>query len=161
MSHIPATSFAATAIVVCLFLWALPRGERNRVLRVGAVVYLLACLLCVVVRTPMGSNIERYGVLLAGPLLLCGLAGEGSGSALAGRQERWPARRVARRAASYARAVGGGCGGVCGDGVDRVGAGARDAGGRGIAGDAGRPITRRSSATCSRTARRWSGWRCR
>jgi hypothetical protein len=72
----PATSLAATAIVVCLFLWALPRRERNRVLRVGAVVYLLACLLCVAVQTPMGSNIERYGVLLAGPLLLCGLAGE-------------------------------------------------------------------------------------
>jgi hypothetical protein len=73
----PATAFAATAIVVCLFLWALPRGPRNRVARVGAVVYLLACLLCVAVRTPMGSNIERYGVLLVGPLLLCGLAGAG------------------------------------------------------------------------------------
>jgi hypothetical protein len=71
----PATSFAATAIVVCAFLWALPRGERNRVLRVGAVVYLVACLLCVAVRTPMGSNVERYGVLLAAPLLLCALAG--------------------------------------------------------------------------------------
>ena len=28
-------------------------------------------MLCLVVHTPMGSNIERYGVLLAGPLLLC------------------------------------------------------------------------------------------
>jgi hypothetical protein len=74
----PATSFAATAIVVGAFLWALPRGgSERRVLRVGAVVYLLACLLCLRVRTPMGSNIERYGVLLAGPLLLCGLAGGG------------------------------------------------------------------------------------
>ena len=73
----PATSFAASAIVVCLFLWALGRGQRNRVVRVGAVVYLVACLLCLVVHTPMGSNVERYGVLLAGPLLLCGLAGSG------------------------------------------------------------------------------------
>ncbi len=84
----PTTSLVATAIVVCLFLWALPWGERNRVVRVGAVVYLLACLLCVAVQTPMGSNIERYGVLLAGPLLLCGLAGE---------ERRVRARRGGRR----------------------------------------------------------------
>ena len=37
-------------------------------------VYLLACLLCLIIHTPMGSNIERYGVLLAGPLLLCAVA---------------------------------------------------------------------------------------
>jgi hypothetical protein len=82
----PATSFAVSAVVVCLFLWALPRGERNRVVRVGAVVYLVACLLCLLVRTPMGSNVERYGVLLAGPLLLCGLAGRGGRSQ--GRRDR-------------------------------------------------------------------------
>ena len=39
----------------------------------GALVYLLACVLCLLVHTPMGSNVERYGVLLAGPLLLCAL----------------------------------------------------------------------------------------
>jgi hypothetical protein len=97
----PATSFAATAIVVCVFLWALPRGERNRVLRVGAVVYLLACLLCVVVRTPMGSNIERYGVLLAGPLLLCGLAGEG----MLARSRQRGRRRFAHGRSPYTRSV--------------------------------------------------------
>jgi hypothetical protein len=102
----PATSFAATVIVVSGFLWALPRGERNRVSRVGAVVYLLACLLCLVVRSPMGSNIERYGVLLAGPLLLCGLAR--GGRRLRGRRGDLPRRlspfipasRSARRSAS-------------------------------------------------------------
>ena len=60
--------------------WALPRGRARRpgrVLRVGAVVYLLACGLCLAIHTPMGSNIERYAVLLAGPLLLCALAGDG------------------------------------------------------------------------------------
>jgi len=100
----PATSFAATAIVVCVFLWALPRGERNRVLRVGAVVYLVACLLCVVVRTPMGSNIERYGVLLAGPLLLCGLAGAQTATrgGPGGRRRR---RRFARGRSAYAKSV--------------------------------------------------------
>ena len=107
----PVTSFAATVLVVGAFLCALPRGEDARVLRVGAVVYLVACLLCLVVHTPMGSNIERYGVLLAGPLLLCALAG--SGGRLRGRRPRrrssapaaglspfMPASRSARKSAS-------------------------------------------------------------
>jgi len=69
----PATSFAATVLVTLLFLWALP--PQQRLLRTGGVVYLLACLLALAIHTPMGSNIERYAVLLAGPLLLCALAG--------------------------------------------------------------------------------------
>jgi hypothetical protein len=68
----PVLSFAATAVVVVAFLVALPPAQR--LLRVGALVYLLACALCLVVHTPMGSNVERYAVLLAGPLLVCGLA---------------------------------------------------------------------------------------
>ena len=40
-------------------------------LRIGAWVYLAACVACLLVHSPMGSNIERYAVLLAGPLLLC------------------------------------------------------------------------------------------
>jgi hypothetical protein len=67
----PIVSFAATLLVVIVFLWALPPAQQ--LLRVGGVVYLLTCLLCLVVPTPMGSNIERYAVLLAGPLLLCAL----------------------------------------------------------------------------------------
>jgi hypothetical protein len=106
----PTTSFAATAVVACLFLWALPRGERNRVVRVGAVVYLVACLLCVAVRTPMGSNVERYGVLLAGALLLCGLAGEGTRARP--RRDGRRRRRSARAWSAYARAPAVGVG-VC------------------------------------------------
>ncbi len=53
-----------------------PPGQR--LLRVGGLVYLAACALCLAVRTPMGSNIERYGVLLAGPLLACALSAGGS-----------------------------------------------------------------------------------
>jgi hypothetical protein len=64
----PIVSFAATALVVAAFAWALP--ARAAELRVGAAVYLLVCIALVLVRTPMGSNVERYGVLLAGPLLL-------------------------------------------------------------------------------------------
>jgi hypothetical protein len=68
----PTLSFAATALVTLLFLWALPPGER--LLRIGGALYLLACILALVIHTPMGSNIERYAVLLAGPLLLCATA---------------------------------------------------------------------------------------
>jgi hypothetical protein len=67
----PFLSFLATALVVGAFLCALPPTQR--LLCVGGVVYLLVCLACLLVHTPMGSNIERYGVLLAGPLLLCAL----------------------------------------------------------------------------------------
>jgi hypothetical protein len=69
----PATSFAATAIVVLAFAWAVPRGYGE--LRLGAAIYLLACLVFLLVRSPMGSNVERYGVLLAGPLIVCWLGG--------------------------------------------------------------------------------------
>jgi hypothetical protein len=67
----PTTSFAATVVVTLLFLWALPAGER--LLQIGGVVYLLACGLTLMVESPLGSNVERYAVLLAGPLLLCSL----------------------------------------------------------------------------------------
>jgi hypothetical protein len=69
----PIRSFAAVALVTLLFLWALPPGER--LLWTGGVLYLLACACALVIHTPMGSNIERYAVLLAGPLLLCAQAG--------------------------------------------------------------------------------------
>ena len=67
----PILSFAATIVVVAAFLLALP--PRARLLRLGAYVYLAACVACLLVHSPMGSNVERYGVLLAGPLLLCAL----------------------------------------------------------------------------------------
>jgi hypothetical protein len=84
----PVTSFAATMLVVIAFLLVLPRGEGSRALRVGALVYLVACGLCLVVHTPMGSNIERYGVLLTGPLLLCALAGRDPAGRRRGRRRR-------------------------------------------------------------------------
>jgi hypothetical protein len=65
----PFGSFAATLLVLLAFACALPRGAR--LLRIGAGVYLLACVACLAVHSPMGSNVERYAVLLAGPLLLC------------------------------------------------------------------------------------------
>ncbi len=65
----PLRSFIATAVVVLAFLWAIGRGQR--LLRIGAAVYLLACVFALAIHSPLGSNIERYGVLLSGPLLLC------------------------------------------------------------------------------------------
>ena len=67
----PFVSFAMTVLVVAVFLAVLPRGER--LLRLGAFVYLAACVACLLIPSPVGSNIERYGVLLAAPLLACAL----------------------------------------------------------------------------------------
>ena len=67
----PLLSFLASAAAIAGFLWALP--AQRRLAWIGGVVYLAACVACVAVHTPMGANVERYGVLLAGPLLLCEL----------------------------------------------------------------------------------------
>ncbi|MEA2214743.1 MAG: hypothetical protein QOK19_304 [Solirubrobacteraceae bacterium] len=64
----PVLSFLATAGAVIAFMAATPREER--LLRLAGAVYLLACLLFLLVPSPVGSNIERYGVLLAAPMLL-------------------------------------------------------------------------------------------
>jgi hypothetical protein len=71
----PVVSFAVTAIVSVAFLVSLPRHQP--LLRNGAIVFLLVSLLCLVIPSPVGSNVERYAVLLAGPLLLCARTGAG------------------------------------------------------------------------------------
>ncbi|HUB75311.1 MAG TPA: hypothetical protein VL979_14920 [Solirubrobacteraceae bacterium] len=93
----PFLSFAATLAVTLAFLAALPaRAGRASLLRTGAGVYLLACVGCLLVRTPIGSNVERYGVLLSGPLLLCAWLGQPRESGRSRHGEarapgRWPA----------------------------------------------------------------------
>jgi hypothetical protein len=77
----PFRSFLATLAVVLAFLLALP--PEQRLLRLGALLYLIACGLALLIHTPMGSNIERYGVLLAGPLLLCAWRGRPAPGAVA------------------------------------------------------------------------------
>jgi hypothetical protein len=69
-----ASSVVATLAVTLAFLYAVPREER--LLRVGAFVYLGVTVLSIL-PTPMGSNVDRYAVLLAGPLLVCALARDG------------------------------------------------------------------------------------
>jgi hypothetical protein len=88
----PLLSFLATMLVVVAFLWALPPGQP--LLRVGGLVYVAACVLCLLVRSPMGSNVERYAVLLAGPLLLCAhLAARRDGGAARAGADRAPVHR--------------------------------------------------------------------
>ncbi len=78
----PFLSFAVTVAVIAAFAAALPAEER--LLRAGAGVYLAACVLCLLVHSPVGSNIERYGVLLGAPLLLCALLRDRPGEGRAG-----------------------------------------------------------------------------
>ncbi len=70
----PMLSFAATAVVVLRCSCGRCR-RASALLRIGAWIYLLACVACLLVHSPVGSNVERYGVLLAGPLLLCAALG--------------------------------------------------------------------------------------
>ncbi len=65
----PLLSFLATLAAIGTLLLALPRDAV--LLRTGALLYLGVCVVCVAVHTPMGANVERYVVLLAGPLLVC------------------------------------------------------------------------------------------
>jgi hypothetical protein len=80
----PVLSFAATAVVTVGFVGALPGGAGR--LRVGGLVYLAACLACLLVHTPIGSNVERYGVLLGGPLLVCARMDEAGRGGKAGQR---------------------------------------------------------------------------
>jgi hypothetical protein len=82
----PLYSFLATVAAIAVFLVALP--ARQRLLWIGGVVYLVACVACVAMHSPMGANVERYGVLLAGPLLLCALQSSG-GRLSATHGSRW------------------------------------------------------------------------
>jgi hypothetical protein len=109
----PTTSFLATVAVVLAFVWALP--ARARRLRAGALVYLAACVASVAVHTPMGANVERYGLLLAGPLLLC--------AAAAARADRGDAGASGARREDVGHGGAGGVGaghGGAGEGVGRA-----------------------------------------
>ncbi len=86
----PLLSFLATVAAILAFLVALPDGQR--LLWVGGVVYLVACVACVAVHSPMGANVERYGVLLAGPLLLCALQSSGGRLSAARGSRGWGSR---------------------------------------------------------------------
>jgi hypothetical protein len=86
-----ASSVIATLAVAFAFLYAVPREER--LLRIGGFVFTGVTVMSIA-PTPMGSNIARFAVLLAGPLLLCALERDG-----------W--RRAGRPFATTALAVAG------------------------------------------------------
>jgi hypothetical protein len=94
----PILSFAATMAVIGVFVCALP--SQARLLRIGACVYALACVACVAVHTPVGSNVERYAVLLAAPLLLCARLSAPEATARSSARARslrgvsWPSARL-------------------------------------------------------------------
>jgi hypothetical protein len=69
-----ASSIIATVAATLAFLYAVPWEER--LLRIGGLIYLGVTLLSIA-PTPMGSNIARYAVILAGPLALCVLGRDG------------------------------------------------------------------------------------
>lgn len=77
-------SFLASTAVGLAFLWALPSAER--LLRIGGSLFVIVNALSLL-PTPMGSNIVRYAVLLAGPLLLCSLSR--NGGIATSRRPRW------------------------------------------------------------------------
>ena len=77
------TSLVPAALSCAVVIAVLPRSDR--LLRVGAGLYLAALILAYVVRSPMGSNAVRLGVLL-GPAIL---VGAGRRQAGAGRRALW------------------------------------------------------------------------
>ena len=66
--------------VPLLMLWILP--ARERLLRCGVALYVLAVLGSYVLPTPMGSNVVRLGVLLAAPILVGAVGAEEMRAAL-------------------------------------------------------------------------------
>ena len=66
--------------VPLLMLWILP--ARERLLRCGVALYVLAVLGSYVLPTPMGSNVVRLGVLLAAPVLVGAVGAEEMRAAL-------------------------------------------------------------------------------
>ena len=65
-----ASSVTATLAVTLAFLYVV--GREERLLWIGGWVYLGVTIVSIA-PTPMGSNVDRYAVLLAGPLALCAL----------------------------------------------------------------------------------------
>jgi hypothetical protein len=63
------SAFFAAPLCALAFLTLLP--GRERALKVGAALYLVAVTAAFVIDTPMGSNAVRMGALFGGPLLAC------------------------------------------------------------------------------------------
>jgi MFS family permease len=71
-----ASAFYPVLAVLLLIAVAIP--PEQRLLRVGTLLYALALIGAYVVPSAIGGNADRLGALLAGPLLVCALAGRAS-----------------------------------------------------------------------------------
>ena len=67
----PLSVFIPIPIFCAACLLLMPR--RQRVLRLGVVIYGLASLVALLFQTPMGGSAGRLGALFGGPLLLCSI----------------------------------------------------------------------------------------
>jgi hypothetical protein len=72
---VPSAFYPAVAAVLAL---AVAMPPRERLLRVGALLYAFALLGAYAIATPVGGNVDRLGALLAGPLLALTLVGRAS-----------------------------------------------------------------------------------
>jgi len=63
------SSFLPAIVLTLAALVLVPRGER--LIRVGLAVYAAALVATFLFDTPMGGNVNRMGVLLIGPLVVC------------------------------------------------------------------------------------------
>ena len=71
-----ASAFYPVLAVLLLIAVAIP--PEQRLLRTGTLLYALALIGAYVVPSAIGGNADRLGALLAGPLLVCALAGRAS-----------------------------------------------------------------------------------
>jgi hypothetical protein len=69
----PFSAFMPIPVFVLAGLIVLPR--RERVLRMGMVLYALSATVALLLETPMGGNAVRLGALFGGPVLLCAMWG--------------------------------------------------------------------------------------
>ena len=63
------TSFVPALLLTLAAIAVVP--DRERLVRVGLAVYAAAVVATLLIDTPMGGNVNRMGVLLIGPLILC------------------------------------------------------------------------------------------
>jgi hypothetical protein len=79
----PLSAFLPIPVFCAACMLLLPR--RQRVLRLGVLIYGIASLVALLFETPMGGNAVRLGALFGGPVLLCAIWGRRIRGGRAGR----------------------------------------------------------------------------
>jgi MFS family permease len=107
-----ASAFYPVLAVVLLIAVAIP--SEQRLLRTGTLLYALALVGAYVVPTAVGGNADRLGALIAGPVLVCALAGLAPGGSSAARSPAATATAAATAKPGGSRAFCSGAGRVSG-----------------------------------------------